>query len=237
VWTIVVAAGSGDRFGGPKQFALLGQGRVLDRSVGVATRVSAGVVVVVPAEHVEPEARTLSAWGPAVVVTAGGPTRSASVRAGLAAVPSAVDVVCVHDAARPLASEALFRRVIDAVGSGASGAVPGLAVTDTVKVVDALGVVTATPARETLRSVQTPQAFRAEHLRAAHAAGAEATDDASLVERIGPVLVVEGDPDNRKLTMPSDLVWAQRRVAELGESIETAIGAVTDAPADEGIRT
>jgi 2-C-methyl-D-erythritol 4-phosphate cytidylyltransferase len=220
----VVSAGTGERFGGPKQFAPLGPGRVLDRSVAVALRVSAGVVVVVAAEYVERETRVLAAWGASVVVTAGGTTRSASVRAGLALVPSDVDVVCVHDAARPLASEALYRRVIGAVEAGASGAVPGIAVTDTMKEVDADGWVISTPVRRGLRAVQTPQAFRADVLRSVYstldAEGLEATDDAMLVERTGKVLVVTGDADNRKLTTATDLGWAQRRVGELADATE-----------------
>ena len=121
------------------------------------------------------------------------------VRNGLAAVPSDADIICVHDAARPLASSDLFRSVIDAVADGADGAVPGAPVTDTIKIVDrddASVTVSSTPARESLVAVQTPQAFRAAMLRAAHASGAEATDDAALVELLGGcVVVVPGETD------------------------------------------
>jgi 2-C-methyl-D-erythritol 4-phosphate cytidylyltransferase len=145
---------------------------------------------------------------------AGGATRSESVRAGLAAVPPDADIVCVHDAARPLASADLYRRVVAAVVQGADGAVPGLPVIDTIKVVDATGAVTATPERSSLRAVQTPQAFRASVLRAAHASGAEGTDDAAVVEAAGGrVVVVDGEPTNRKITDPSDLDWAREQVA------------------------
>jgi len=114
----------------------------------------------------------------------------------------------VHDAARPLATRALFDAVITAVRGGADGAVPGLAVTDTLKRVDDVRV-TATVDRVGLVAVQTPQAFRADVLREAHASGADATDDAALVEELGgTVVVVPGDPRNLKVTGPADLMIA-----------------------------
>ena len=200
---MVVGGGSGQRFGRPKQYESLGDERVIDRSRRIADSVCHGVVVVVPAADAEREGGV-----------AGGATRSDSVRAGLAAVPADATVICVHDAARPLASAELYRRVIDAVSAGADGAVPGVPVADTVKIVDDDGNVVATPQRASLRAVQTPQAFRADVLRAAHATGAEGTDDAELVERAGGrVVVVEGDPVNRKVTHPDDLEWARSIVA------------------------
>lgn len=203
VWTVVVGGGSGQRFGRPKQFESLGGERVIDRSRRIADSVCDGVVVVVPAGDATRDGEV-----------PGGATRSDSVRAGLAAVPADATVICVHDAARPLASADLYRRVIDAVSGGADGAVPGIPVTDTVKIVDDDGNVVATPQRARLRAVQTPQAFRADALRAAHAAGDEGTDDAELVERAGGrVVVVEGDPINRKITHPDDLAWARSVVA------------------------
>jgi 2-C-methyl-D-erythritol 4-phosphate cytidylyltransferase len=117
--------------------------------------------------------------------------------------------VCVHDAARPFASPAVFQRVISAVVDGADAAVPGIAVTDTIKQVNESEVVVSTPRRETLRAVQTPQAFRASSLRRAHEHGGEGTDDATLIEKIGgEVVVVEGEIVNRKITTPEDLEWA-----------------------------
>src|SRR5437660_10130581 len=129
VWTIVVAAGGGMRFGGAKQFASLAGASVLDRSVATARRCSTGVVVTLAAEGE-------ATWSPTVdtvVAVRGGATRSASVRAGLAAIPSDADVIVVHDAARPLASPLLYGAVIGAVRDGADAAVPTLPVTDTVK--------------------------------------------------------------------------------------------------------
>lgn len=214
VWTVVVAGGSGARFGRPKQYEHLGPARVIDRSVEVAAASSAGVVVVVPAADVAREATAFSGVPGGAHVVAGGASRSESVRAGLAAVPDHADVVCVHDAARPFADAALYARVVDAVVAGADGAIPGLTVTDTIKVVDDDGRVVATPERSTLRAVQTPQAFRADVLRRAHVSGAEGTDDAALVEALGGrVVVVDGDVDNRKITHPDDLEWARGLVA------------------------
>ena len=199
VWTIVVAAGSGARFGGPKQFSILGDRRVLDWSVETAKAVSTGVVVVLPPTEAEREGGV-----------AGGSTRSESVRRGLAAVPHDATIICVHDAARPFASAHLFREVIAQVRGGADGAVPALAVTDTIKQVNAQNIVVATPDRSTLVAVQTPQAFRASVLRDAHASSPEGTDDATLVEAMSKqVVVVAGESMNRKLTAPEDLEWAR----------------------------
>jgi 2-C-methyl-D-erythritol 4-phosphate cytidylyltransferase len=194
VWSIVVAAGRGERFGGPKAAARLAGRRVVDWSLDAARSVSDGVVLVVPA-------------GQESAGEDGAGTRSGSVRAGLAVVPAAATVVVVHDAARPAASPALFRAVVAAVVAGADGAVPGLAPVDTVKRVDADGAVVTTLDRDGLVGVQTPQAFAAAWLRRAHAAGEDAGDDAALVERCGGrVVVVPGEPGNRKLTTPDDLV-------------------------------
>jgi len=199
VWAIVVAAGSGSRFGGPKQFAELEGRRVVDWALAAARSVADGVVLVVPADHLVDEAPA------ADVVVVGGATRSGSVRAGLAAVPDGAEVVVVHDAARPFAGPALFEAVVSCVRSGADGAVPGVAIADTVKRV-ADGRVVDTLDRAELVAVQTPQAFAAGALRRAHAAGAEATDDAALVEAAGGrVMVVAGDPANTKITLRADL--------------------------------
>lgn len=198
----MVAGGSGQRFGRPKQYEQLAGRTVLDWAVDAARASSDGVVIVLPAAD---------AGGAHTV--AGGATRSESVRNGLALVPPSAGVVCIHDAARPFAGPDLFATVISAVRSGADGAIPGVPVTDTVKVIDAEGVVRSTPDRATLVAVQTPQAFRADILRRAHAERGEGTDDAALVERLGGrVVVVQGDPANRKITLPDDLQWARDQV-------------------------
>ena len=203
MWVIVVAAGSGSRFGRPKQYEELAGRPVLDWSVGAARAAAGGpgdgVVVVVP-----PERAAEPAFG-ADAVVGGGATRSSSVRAGLAAVPGAAEVIVVHDGARPLAGAELFARVVGAVRDGADAAVPAVDVTDTLRrrsggAVDRNGLV----------AVQTPQAFRASALRRAHAPEPEATDDASLVEAAGgKVVIVEGSPANLKITRPVDLAVAE----------------------------
>lgn len=196
VWTVVVAGGSGARYGSLKQFERLGGRSLVEWSATTAAAASSGVVVVLPAGELE-------RWPGAV---AGGATRSDSVRHGLAAVPSEATIVCVHDAVRPFATTATYQAVIAAVHAGADGAVPGTAVTDTIKRVDRSGRVVDTPPRAELTAVQTPQAFRAEMLRRAHARGAVGTDDAELVEAIGGTIkVVDGDPANIKITHPGDL--------------------------------
>ena len=138
-----------------------------------------------------------------------------SVRAGLAVVPPEAEVIVVHDAARPLASSSLFAKVIDSVRSGADGAIPGLSISDTVKRVRK-GRVVETLKRDALFTVQTPQAFKAEVLRRAHRDAEDATDDASLVEAIGgEVLVVPGEPRNKKITDQDDVELFERQLIEL----------------------
>ena len=204
-FAIVVAAGRGDRYGGPKQHELIAGKRCVDWSVDDARAACDGVVVVVPPGEVQGPSGQQS--GERCVQ--GGATRSESVRNGLAAVPDDVDVIVVHDAARPAAGVELFRAVIDAVADGADAAVPGVPVTDTIRLVDG-----GTLDRSTLVAVQTPQAFRAAALRAAHAGGAEATDDATLVEQNGGrVVVVPGSVANRKLTTPEDLAVLERALS------------------------
>jgi 2-C-methyl-D-erythritol 4-phosphate cytidylyltransferase len=204
VWAIVVAAGSGSRFGAAKQYQPLGGRRVLDWSLEAARATADGVVVVVPPE------RAGDAEPLADAVAAGGDTRSASVRAGLASVPGDAEIVVVHDGARPLAGVSLFAAVLAAIRAGADAAVPGVPLADTLRwrtggVAD----------RDGLVAVQTPQAFRAGVLRAAHAGGGEATDDASLVEAAGgKVVVVDGSAQNLKITNPHDLAVAEALLRE-----------------------
>jgi 2-C-methyl-D-erythritol 4-phosphate cytidylyltransferase len=123
--------------------------------------------------------------------------------------------VLVHDAARCLTPLAVFERVVEAVRGGAAGAVPGIPLVDTVKTVDAAGVITGTPDRGSLRAVQTPQGFGRDVLVAAyHRSGLAATDDAALVELAGHhVIVVEGDPLAFKVTTRDDLEHAERLLA------------------------
>ena len=209
VSAIVVAGGRGTRFGGLKQFASLGGTSVARRSIEACRSVAHEVVLVAPGG-------TSDDHGADQLVT-GGATRAASVRAGLAAIDEAAELVVIHDAARPQATEALFERVLEAlVDEEVAGAICAVAVTDTIKQVEARGEqrrVTATLVRDSLVAVQTPQAFRTAALAKAHAGDPEATDDAALVEAAGGlVLVVDGEETNLKLTSPLDLEAAERLI-------------------------
>lgn len=207
-WAIVVAGGSGSRFGRPKQYAVLGGRALLDWALDGARSACQGVVLVLPPEDVAGFAASR-----ADVVVGGGATRSESVRAGLAAVPARAEVIVIHDAARPLALPVLWSAVLDAVAAGADAAVPAVPVVDTIKRV-AGGLVVGTVDRSELVAVQTPQAFRAAALRAAHAAAGEATDDAALIEaQGGRVVWVAGDPHNMKITDPADIDVAEALAA------------------------
>ena len=214
----MAAAGEGNRFGGAKQFSRLGNRRVIDWTVQRAARWSEGVVVVLP----EARAVGADAWqlsdpdgdcAGQVVAVAGGVLRSDSVRRGLSRVPDDAEIVLVHDGARPLATDGVFERVIQAVRAGADAAIPVIDLTDTIRWRGG-----GTADRRKLAAVQTPQAFRAGALRAAHAAGADATDDATLVEAVGATVVtVDGDSRNLKITEPHDLVTAEALLAATGD--------------------
>lgn len=218
VWAIVVAGGSGQRFGRPKQFDVLSGRRVVDWSLAAAMASSDGVVLVVPAGRENEVEAGFGCLDRVPVVVSGGATRSASVRAGLAAVPAAAEVVVVHDAARPLATPALFAAVVAAVRAGADAAVPGVAVTDSIRHVDGGAV-----DRGTLVAVQTPQAFDAATLRRAHRGEPEASDDASVVEAIGgKVVVVPGETTNLKITSPHDLLVAEALLSGGHDATEAA---------------
>jgi 2-C-methyl-D-erythritol 4-phosphate cytidylyltransferase len=206
-WAVVVAGGSGTRFGGYKQFMTLAGREVVDWSLEAAAKACAGVVLVVPAAAVERYAARAS------YVVAGGPTRAESVRAGLRAVPPHASLIVVHDAARPLAPPQMWASVIAAVAGGADGAVPCVPVSDTIKQRQDDGRL-VTLERGRLLAVQTPQAFSAAALRQAHAGGPEATDDAALVEAIGGrVVSVPGEASNIKVTAPADLALAETLIA------------------------
>lgn len=203
VSTIVVAGGSGLRFGQRKQFAALAGRSVLEHTLNTVAAVSDAVVVVVPEDVVVATQQSLDVHEIAVV--AGGATRADSVRSGLVAVPLETTVVLVHDAARPLASRELFDRVISGIANGADAVIPVVDVTDSIRHVDGHAV-----DRSELRAVQTPQGFAPDALRAAHESGQDASDDATLVSALGCVVqTVVGDPVNRKLTVPSDLIVAE----------------------------
>jgi len=196
VYGVLVAAGRGERFGGPKHTALLGGRPLWEWGRDALLHGGVGAVVVV---------------GDVPGGVPGGPRRRDSVWAGLEALPPDAAHVLVHDAARPLATPELVRRVIDRLLSGGMDAVvPVVPIRDTLKRVGD-GWVLATVERADLAGAQTPQGFKVEVLRAAHAAGDEdAGDDSLLVERLGvSVACVEGEAANLKVTYPGDLALAE----------------------------
>lgn len=197
-WTVVLAAGGARRFGEQKQLAELNGRRLVDRAVLMARSSTDGVVLVVPQG-------TGRVWPAVDAVVTGGATRSQSVRAGLMAVPHAVEIVVIHDAAHPLAGTDLFAAVIGAVRDGAEAAVPGLPVAEALRRVSA-GLMGEDVDRSRAVLVQMPQAFRARVLRQAHADAPEAVEDSVLVHRSGGrVRVIEGDPGNIHVTTAADL--------------------------------
>ncbi|HEY3766895.1 MAG TPA: 2-C-methyl-D-erythritol 4-phosphate cytidylyltransferase [Gaiellales bacterium] len=220
-WAIVVAGGEGSRLGAdwPKAFVRLGGRPLLAYSIDLLEDHPGvdRVVLVVPAEWEEPATLLADqlAAGKIVAAVPGGATRALSVKAGLDEVADDAGTIVVHDAARPFASAELLDRLLAGLADH-DGAVPGVPVTDTVKRVRD-GRVVETPARAELRSVQTPQAFRAEALRRAFAAPEaqwrDATDCASLVEAAGlAVAAVAGEPENVKITTAADLALAEARL-------------------------
>lgn len=215
VVALVPAAGRGERLGKDLPKALVPVRGVPLLAHAVRGLLAAGcvdtVVVAAPPGLVDEFGLLLAAHGDRCRVVAGGADRSSSVRAALQAVPSgSCDVVLVHDAARAFTPASVVRAVTDAVLAGHSAVVPALPVADTIKVVDADGVITATPDRASLRAIQTPQGFAEPVLRAAHASGLDATDDAGLVERLGErVHTVPGHPHALKITTPFDLDIAE----------------------------
>lgn len=206
---LVVGAGSGVRFGGQKQFEPLGGRSVFEWSLAAARSVAGWVVAVVPPSW------TGRLEGADAVVP-GGATRSASVRAGLAVLPREVEMVLVHDAARPLASAEVFASVLAALEGGADAAVPAIAVADTLARSEG-GLFAGGVSREGLVAVQTPQGFRASALREAHRGNPEHTDDSGLVAAAGgKVVVVPGETTNFKITAAADLEMARALVALRG---------------------
>ena len=217
---LLLAAGSGDRLGGsvPKAFVPLCGRPLLLHSLGAiaASAVIDSLVMIVPRSMVGQAAEMVRAASSSIRVEAivpGGGSRSESVRCGLAAAPPAAGVVVCHDAARPLASPELFRRVIDRLAR-ADGVVPVVPSPDTVKRIRD-GEVLETIPRAQVGLVQTPQAFVASKLRSAHESSkarrdADATDDAMLMELAGfRVITVEGETSNFKITTPEDLLRAE----------------------------
>ena len=221
---VIPAAGRGVRLGPgtPKALRTLGGVPILVHAVRAMarTRTVQVIVVVAPPEDTAEVRALLDAHGlpesTDIRVVPGGLARQDSVRLGLAALPADVDVVLVHDAARPLVPVDTVEGVVEAVRAGAPAVVPVLPLADTVKSVDPdTGLVTGTPQRALLRAVQTPQGFdRGTLIRAHETVTDNVTDDASMVEQLGvPVLLVPGHEEAFKVTRPLDLVLAEAVLA------------------------
>ncbi|MBI3049894.1 MAG: 2-C-methyl-D-erythritol 2,4-cyclodiphosphate synthase [Acidobacteria bacterium] len=220
VTAIIAAGGRGTRFGGavPKQLLPLGGRPILERSVDAFVRHPrvTDVVVALPAELIADPPAYLRSSAKPIALVEGGARRQDSVARAFARVPAAAEVVVVHDAARPLVSETLIARTLDAaVADGA--AIAALAATDTVKRGNEQRLIVGTVPRGEIFLAQTPQAFRTSVLRDALTRGRgapDATDEAALVERAGhPVRLVEGDPRNVKITTADDVALAERLLA------------------------
>lgn len=221
---VVPAAGAGRRLGGGAKALVRLAGRaLLAHAVEAmeANQCTTAVVVVSHPDALEATAKLLADEGLAKVtaLVAGGPTRQASVAAGLRALPPGPGYVVVHDAARPLVAPGAVDRMLELLlEAGLAGVVPGVPVIDTIRRVDDAQRSTGIVDREQLRSMQTPQLFVREVLerayRLARRDGVEATDEAALVELAGhQVQVVPGDPENLKVTTPLDLAVAETLLA------------------------
>lgn len=222
VGVLLLAAGSGRRFGGdlPKQYAVVcGRPLLLHtlESLAAEPRIRLVQPVIAAGDNhyagiVEGQRFPFQLAVPVI----GGAERSESMQAGFSALPGEIDFVGVHDAARPHPSPALLADVLN-VAERHGAAIPGLAVHDTIKVVNSEGRVIETPSRASLRAVQTPQVARRDWFELALAREADRlhqhTDDASLLEAAGfPVHVSQGEPGNRKITTQEDMQWLQARL-------------------------
>jgi 2-C-methyl-D-erythritol 4-phosphate cytidylyltransferase len=213
---IVPAAGAGARMGGAtKPFLRLGGEPVLVHALRPFLTLPdvARIVVALPAAEAAAPPPWLTRLDRRIAIVLGGAERSESVLLALDAVPDDIDLVIVHDAARPLVTQAVIARSI-AAAKGGAGATAGIGASDTIHEVDDDGVIVATPDRARLRQAQTPQVFPrallAAACRRAAAEGVTATDEAALFTRYGGrVTVVDGDRENLKVTVPSDLAVAE----------------------------
>lgn len=217
---IIVAAGSGRRFGDHEKvfLELAGRPLLLWSTECFRSHPAIDIVVVVLGQHTIEQGRALlDAAGHSDVLTClGGAERSDSMRAGLLCVADA-DIVLVHDAARPLLSEVLVSRVIDAARAHGA-AIPVLPVSDTLHRRSATGESAGIVERSELAAAQTPQAARREWLLSALATEGSRTDEGGMLQAAGyPVALVEGDPRNIKITWPFDVAIARAIVAATAE--------------------
>ena len=230
VAAVIVAAGGGVRAGGeiPKQYRMLLGRPVVRWSIDALSAAGVEQLIAVAApEHAE--LCRAAAEGAAVEVVIGGATRTASVRAGLAAVKGA-DIVLIHDAARPGLTPETVDALVQTIGAGAAGAAPALPIADSLRRADARGVVVGEVERDGLWRVQTPQAFRTEALRTAYdalSAAATHSDDLAVMRAHGGACVlVPGDVRLMKITYPEDFALMEQL---LGSSRVTCVGHGIDA--------
>lgn len=230
VAVIIPAGGSGERLGAkiPKALVQVGGRTLIEHAVANMSPIADLVIVAAPKGL---ESKFQELLGSEVVIVTGGMSRTESVNAALSQIPKDCKYVLVHDAARPLASTDLARRVIKELDAGASAVIPGLKVSDTIKRITIDGFVKKTPNRSKLRAAQTPQGFTRETLIAAHNLESDATDDAALVEELDiPVKVILGEERALKITTPDDLDRAERYLLRSG-SKSFRVGTGTDAHA------
>lgn len=228
---IIVAGGRGERAGSelPKQYRLLAGRPVIAWSVAAFARAGAAEIVIACAPEHADLCRAATANGPTVRIVDGGATRTASVRAALATAGPASEIL-IHDAARPGLSPTLVRALLSELSASAIAVAPALAVPDTLRRADATGRIVEDVAREGVMRIQTPQAFRADVLRAAYSAlapGASMTDDIAVVRAHGAeAKLIAGDAKLRKITYPEDFAMLERM---LGAERVTCVGHGVDA--------
>ena len=222
---IIAAAGAGNRLGAdlPKALVKLVDKTLAEHAVANLAPIAQLIIVTAPTGFVEQYKKVL---GDSVEVIEGGVLRSDSIRIALTKIPNQYEYVLVHDAARALASTTLAATVIAQLINGEQAVIPALDLIDTIKEVDSKGYVRNTPERSTLRAVQTPQGFIRSVLERAHAASADATDDAALVEAIGvAVKVIAGEECALKITTKSDLATATQILLPIStKQIRVGIG-------------
>jgi 2-C-methyl-D-erythritol 4-phosphate cytidylyltransferase/2-C-methyl-D-erythritol 2,4-cyclodiphosphate synthase len=225
-WTVaavIAAGGSGTRMnsGIPKQFLEIAGKPILLHTIEsvLAIEEIIQVVIAIPSEHIKTAESILQRLPQEKVrCVEGGSSRQESVRNGIAHIGRDADVIMVHDAVRPICDRDMMLRVLEAA-RGKGAAVPGIPATDTIQRVSRRGRVLATPPRQELYAIQTPQAFHSGILKSAldraHDAGFLGTDESSVVRWAGhPVVVVPGSPDNIKITRPMDMELAGLLIAK-----------------------
>ncbi len=227
---IIPAAGSGERLGAnlPKALVQVAGRSLIEHAIYRLAPIATQIIIAAPAGY---EAKFSELFGQTATVVTGGVTRTQSVKRALAALSPEIEYVLVHDAARAFATLDLAERVLAELVGGQLAVIPGLALADTIKTVNAEGYVTSTPDRASLRGVQTPQGFSRATLEKAHQLSSDLTDDAGLAEELGiKVKVIAGEEAAFKVTTPSDMKRAiELQVEDSHADIRAGIG--TDAHA------